>query len=533
MNAARRPHTGMVTRAIPWLSVFGLLIFLASATWLGRLEQAGPAHAELLLDGGIPATIHLPGPKTGRGAFVDPPPRGERPAAVVLMHGFASDRLGLSTLARRLASAGYAVLTFDARGHGQNRNPFGGGRGRADTFYSDYVTAVDFLRGYPLVDGARIAVMGHSMGAGASLDFATRDAGIDAAVLISGGWSMQGPHRPPNTLFLYASGDPERIKRRSAGFAARLAGAQTVETGRTYGDPSRGTGVRLAEVPGADHATIVWTAAAAHEITSWLDAVFRRERAAAPVPSDPRLTAALVSALSLLLVLPGLGLVIGRLVRRLDERAAGSGARGLGLLAAALVATMPLLALDTPAAVLSIEVGDRVVSHFALAGIALLVFLALRGDSLLRGSLAEPGRIASGAILGAVAVYVFFLPLGAVVHRMTLTPERTAVFFAAWVLLLPFGVAFQCLLRCGTPARAALQCGLGRVLVLAVLVLGVNVGLLSGVVLLMLPAFALIFVLFELLSASIYAASRNLPVIALIDAAWLALVVAAVMPIRI
>ena len=54
------------------------------------------------------------------------------------------------------------------------------------------------------------------MGAGAALDFATRDSGLDAVVLISGGWSMLGPQRPPNVLFLYAAGDPERIKTRTA-----------------------------------------------------------------------------------------------------------------------------------------------------------------------------------------------------------------------------------------------------------------------------------------------------------------------------
>ena len=116
---------------------------------------------------------------------------------------------------------------------------------------------------------------------------------------------------------------------------------------------------------------------------------------------------------------------------------------------------------------------------------------------------------------------------------MTLTPERTAVFAAATLCLLPFSVAFQWLLRRGTPVRAALTSLLGRLLVLATLVLGVTTGLLSFVVVLMLPALVLVFVLFELLAGSIYAASRNLAVIAAIDAAWLALIVAAIMPIRI
>jgi hypothetical protein len=70
------------------------------------------------------------------------------------------------------------------------------------------------------------------------------------------------------------------------------------------------------------------------------------------------------------------------------------------------------------------------------------------------------------------------------------------------------------------------------VAVILVLGVGVKVGLLPLVLVLMLPALVLTFVLFELLAASIYATSRNVAVIALIDAAWLALIVAAAMPVR-
>jgi dienelactone hydrolase len=523
-------HAAM-PRALPWICGAALLIHLGSAAWLGSLERGGPAHAEVMLDGGIPATLYLPR-EGGREAFLDAPPRDERPPGVVLMHGFASDRLGVSTLARRVAAGGYAVLAFDASGHGQNRNPFARSFARPDAFFADYTAAVDFLRSSVLVDGGRLAVMGHSMGAGASLDFATRDAGIDATVLISGGFSMQGPHRPPNALFLVASGDPQRIQMRAAELAARLAEVPAVEVGRRYGDVALGTGVRVAEVGGADHATIVWSRPAADEIRAWLDAAFERA-GGSPAAADPRLLAALLAFASLVLVLPGLGVVIGRLVPRADARPAASAAAGLAWIAAALVATLPLLAVDTPAALLSIEVGDVIVSHLALAGLALCAALALRGDLPLRGALREPARTAGGALLGMAAVYVLLLPVGAVVHRMTLTPERALVFAASAPLLLPFSISSQWLLRRGGVARASACAVAGRALLVASLLLGVATGLLPSVVTLMLPSLVIVFVLFELLSCAIYAASRNLAVIAAIDSAWLALVIATVLPIRI
>jgi len=69
-------------------------------------------------------------------------------------------------------------------------------------------------------------------------------------------------------------------------------------------------------------------------------------------------------------------------------------------------------------------------------------------------------------------------------------------------------------------------------ILLATLLLGVASGVLSFVVVLMLPSLVLVFALFELLADGIYAASRNVAVIAVIDAAWLALVIATIMPVR-
>lgn len=514
-----------------WLGGVGGVLFLVAATWLGVLERAAPPRADITLDGGIPATLWLPGSDPDPSVFMDAPPREERPPGVVLMHGFSSDRLGVSVLARRLALAGYAVLAFDASGHGANRNPFQRSRARPDAFQADYAAAVDALRADPRVDGTRISVMGHSMGAAASLDFATRDSGLDAAVLISGGWSMLGPYRPPNALFLYAAGDPERIARRSRELATRLAGGSEIAIGRTYGDPARGTGVRLAMIPDADHATIVWSEAAALEIVRWLDGVYGREPSLGVAP-DARLRASGLLALSLLLVLPALGSALGRLAPRRSEPQTLSAALCFGALALALVVSMPLLATDVPGAPISLEVGDAVVSHFGLAGLALLAAFALRSAPSPFPPLSALRSALPAAALGVVAVYVLLIPLGAVLHRIALTPERLLAFGLASLGLLPFAWAAQGLLRRGPPLRAALRGAGGRVLVVGVLIAGVRVALLSPVVLLMLPALALTFALLELLAAGVYASSRNVALVALLDAGWLGLVIAATMPVR-
>ena len=107
----------------PVLSLVSLVAFgafLFASAWLARLERGGPPHADLTLEGEVPATLFLPRPSSGEpfSAFVNAPPPAERPPVVVLTHGISSDRTNVSSLARKLAGAGFAVLTLDHRGHG-------------------------------------------------------------------------------------------------------------------------------------------------------------------------------------------------------------------------------------------------------------------------------------------------------------------------------------------------------------------------------------------------------------------------------
>jgi dienelactone hydrolase len=520
-------------RSVTWVAALGMVLFLVSSHWLAVVDRGGPAHSDLMLEGDVPATFYLPDDSNPFTAFMDPPPRGERPPAVIVMHGFAGDRHSMSGLSRRLAASGFAVLSIDARGHGANRNPFHPGWGRPDQFAPDLRAATDFLRASPLVDGQHIAVLGHSMGAGAVLDFATRESGLDAAVMVSGGWTLQGPYRPPNALWIYASGDPEYIKRRSDELAARVVERYTMGPGDSVGSHTRGDAVAVVEVDGTDHQGIVWSETAVREIVDWLDRSFGIETERGATPSDPRDVPWILSSFGLLLALPGLGLGLGRLVPEWPSRPDFGRAKGLALLAVGFAATMPLLAVGTPATILSIEVGDVVAAQFALAGIAILAFLWLRRPALLEGVLDRWPAGLLGAALGVMAVFVLMQPTSLLLHRITLTPERLGVFILATLSFLPLAVAFNVLLRRGTVLGASVHALVGRILILLVFVVGIAVGVMAPVVFFMLPALAAIALVFELLAAGLYARSRNLLAIAVIDAAWLAMVTAAIFPIRI
>jgi hypothetical protein len=203
------------------------------------------------------------------------------------------------------------------------------------------------------------------------------------------------------------------------------------------------------------------------------------------------------------------------------------------MLAAVLVAAMPLVSLGKPGAILAIEIGDEVIVHFGLAGIALLVILHLRDRARLGSLFAAPGRSLLGAALAVIAVYFLLQPFGVYLHGLAITPERLAVFTLGTLGFFPLALAREALLRRGSPLSAGLYSSAGRVVVLLALIAGVQAGVLAPVVMMMLPALALVFVLVEILASSFYLASRNLLAIGLIDAAWLGLVVAAIMPVRI
>ena len=120
---------------------------------------------------------------------------GQRRAAVVVLHGFGSNKDGgISMAASQLfASLGYITLRFDMRGCGQSQGP----RGKVICLeqVADTQAALDFLQSRPEVDASRMGVMGHSFGGAVAIrvavglsemvcgvvTFATQSAGCEIA----------------------------------------------------------------------------------------------------------------------------------------------------------------------------------------------------------------------------------------------------------------------------------------------------------------------------------------------------------------
>ncbi|WP_020668457.1 alpha/beta fold hydrolase [Amycolatopsis nigrescens] len=116
---------------------------------------------------------------------------GERPP-VVLQHGFAADTnanwIGPGVVAA-LRTAGFTVISLDARGHGRSAKPHEEDRYREDTMARDVSAMLDELK------LAEVALVGYSMGAIIALAVTIGDerirrlvvGGVGRGIVVSGG----------------------------------------------------------------------------------------------------------------------------------------------------------------------------------------------------------------------------------------------------------------------------------------------------------------------------------------------------------
>ena len=509
------------------LAVAALAVHLFCLIWLGHAQRGGPIHMDMTIPGGIPATFYLPGPAPEFGfPFPEPPGAGNGPPAVLLVHGYTTDRVTMSVLARRLANAGYGVLAIDVRGHGQNARPFARD-GEGANLFEDLSAAADWLRASSWVDGTRLAVVGHSMGASAALRFAERDVGVDAAILISGGAWLLGPLRPPNALFIYADRDPKRVRDAAESIAERLSGADGGEVGSFAGRDA----VRAVEMPGNDHTTILWSAAAAREMIAWLDASLGIENGAEPDLAEPRALPVLLAAALLPFTLVGIGLALGSVVPAWPVREEGRWA-ALGGLALALLAALPLVSAAPLAAFVGLDVADVLGGLLFAAG---LLLCAGRGaerrpaDPRARRRVAERrgrgrglrhGLCAARADRGSHARH----DAGPRARPPAASRSRCCSSRSSWASST----------ACVAAARfASFALGLaGRVLTLGVIGLGVALGVVPFVVTLLLAPLVLVMLLGELVATAVHAAGGNRLASATFQAALLAWMIASSMPLR-
>ncbi len=101
-------------------------------------------------------------------------------AAVALMHGTGSNRLGVADHVRLLARHGYGVLSADLHGHGESD---GRSTSLPSRFQQDADAALDHLGRRPDVHDGRIGIIGVSLGGEVAIQAAARNPAWRATVL--------------------------------------------------------------------------------------------------------------------------------------------------------------------------------------------------------------------------------------------------------------------------------------------------------------------------------------------------------------
>lgn len=104
------------------------------------------------------------------------------PQVIIITHGWGANRELMLPLAKPLQQAGFYVVLFDARNHGDSDEDDFSSMPR---FAEDLAATIDWLRAHSRFQKARISLIGHSVGAAATLLAASRRNDIACVVSLA------------------------------------------------------------------------------------------------------------------------------------------------------------------------------------------------------------------------------------------------------------------------------------------------------------------------------------------------------------
>lgn len=94
---------------------------------------------------------------------------GEESAGVILLEGFGSDQINMTSLRIEFLQAGFNVFTFDFSGHGRSDGTLGFDNAQTDTQTKQLIQAIDVFIDQTGLDHSQIVLVGHSLGARVAL----------------------------------------------------------------------------------------------------------------------------------------------------------------------------------------------------------------------------------------------------------------------------------------------------------------------------------------------------------------------------
>ncbi|SDS43241.1 dienelactone hydrolase family protein [Actinoplanes derwentensis] len=339
-----------------------LLVLAVGGVWL--LAGAGPEpRREQVVSAGVPLEE------------VHPAGAGPHPG-VVVAHGFSGSARLMEPFGDSLAARGYVVVLLDFAGHGANTGPLPDQTAGTDestrVLQHDLDVALAHLRSLPDVDPARIAMVGHSMGAGAVTRYAADHPDVTATVAISlpgaGAASPQGPAR----LLAIVGG-------------LEFPGFRSAAT--TVTDQRDDRALRV--IPGVEHITVLYAPETHRQTVAWLDSAFGLPGdAAIPFPARRLFGAALLVLAFLIGFHPLTALLSGRAAsprsRAAGPRPGAPGMPRLGmtvLVSGVAAVAGVVVARFLPTTDLPIAIAGYVIGYATVTGALLLLYGVRRPES--------------------------------------------------------------------------------------------------------------------------------------------------------
>ena len=460
-------------------------------------------------------------------------PPGDAHPTVVLAHGFSGSSALMSSTATALASSGLAVVTFDFTGHGANphvlpSSPAGGGGQAGDALQDDLRSVIAWTLEQPEVDASRLALAGHSMGAGAvvrqAIDGSPASAVIALSLPSAVDMPVGEPTVPPNLLLLVGALEPEGF--RMAAVDGLHAAYPNASLGVLEGDFAAGS-ARMAEVvPSAEHIGIVFSPFADTSMVGWLSDAWGVSLAE---PVQPRTPLWLVVSLAAAVLLVG---AAGAITLRPGRAFAGlRGSRVLALALGASVTASLISALmsSIAASVVPVAIAGYIAVWFAAAGLATMAMLRVRGVRVLP-------RIRTRDAIAALALATLATLLIAVPGRwlwaeFSLTGSRWWVLVPLLVCLTIWCWADELLVRRWSMSRRLSLAFGTRAVAIAVLLASVPLLGAPGFLILLLPLMALLLVVLAAMAATVGRREGGFLAAVLVQAVPLAVLVATTFPL--
>ena len=186
---------------------------------------------------------------------------------VVLIHGFSGSSEMLDIMANELANNGMLTITYDLRGHGKSTSSWY--RGNLSDIFDDFHAIVELAEREYNARTEMIAVIGHSMGASITQDFAQNDSRIQCLVLLG---SQIDLNISSKVNILTIIGQYDEITNLDQALVAfkNNTGIENPEIGKVYGNFTENNAREYSVSSLSNHLTLLYNSDAIRKVVSWI-----------------------------------------------------------------------------------------------------------------------------------------------------------------------------------------------------------------------------------------------------------------------